>query len=275
MLNIRPVFLRNFASSTHLVPFFKWQHCATVATKAGRFLDAPALSSLSEMLQELKPLRQDSFLRHTHTYTKGKNESMERGETWSNCSLPLSSWFPDITVVSLTFRGLTAGSTALHAIVKYIFYTHSWTVMNCHHYRVQSELLDQKGWYKSRNDSGFVPLFPGPFRRGWGGSLAAWALHISGSSAGGRGLDRMHLPTSRFGLKQMWGSLWLPSVMRTQEHTHTLAHTQITYTKIIADSGIFSRSDTVLCFCGFTVWWTNFVLALKKLIFRYGCFLRE
>lgn len=45
----------------------------------------------------------DSLL--TRTHMKGKNESISRGETWSNCSLPLSSWFPDITVVFLTLRG--------------------------------------------------------------------------------------------------------------------------------------------------------------------------
>lgn len=53
----------------------------------------------------------DSFL--TRTQTKGKNESMSRGETWSNCSLPLSSWFPGVTVVFLTFLGLTPGPRLL------------------------------------------------------------------------------------------------------------------------------------------------------------------
>ena len=39
---------------------------------------------------------------------EGKNESMLRRETRYNRSLPLSSWFPDLTVFILTFLALTA-----------------------------------------------------------------------------------------------------------------------------------------------------------------------
>lgn len=68
----------------------------------------------------------DSFLRGTHT--KGKNESVLRGETWSNCSLPLSSWFPDVTVVFLTFLGLTAGASLSRTqLPREVFATHSCT----------------------------------------------------------------------------------------------------------------------------------------------------
>lgn len=94
-------------------PFF-FKHLGSVSQKQFFFFNHVAHLSNDKIAQRLSPKRAgvpparhckvcprssrtetvetDSFL--THTHTKGKNESMSRGETWSNCSLPLSSWFP-------------------------------------------------------------------------------------------------------------------------------------------------------------------------------------
>ena len=107
--DVHTAFLRTFSSFRRLV------HLSNIAQRLSprrassvhaprvpyRILPTEQFVKGVEMLQELKLLRQTPSLRRTHT--KGKNESMSRGETWSNCSLPLSSRFPDITVVFLTF----------------------------------------------------------------------------------------------------------------------------------------------------------------------------
>lgn len=119
-----------------------------------------------------------------------------------------------------------------------------------------------------------VPI-PGPFRGGRGGSV-----HISGSSRGGRGLDRMHLPTSRFGLNQtgVHSASFLWWGFRST-HTHRHTHLQI-YTKIIADKGflqIFSGTSTVIWFYGFSVrWWTKIDLTMNMNFWIWNfLFLRE
>ncbi|KAG7244704.1 hypothetical protein INR49_029723 [Caranx melampygus] len=81
---------------------------------------------------------------------------------------------------------------------------------------------------------------PRSFRRGWGGALTA--LVISGSSAGGRGVDRtpLYLPQGLASSKQ--GHSLTPICdgdlgTHTHTHTHTYTHTS----RIIAESGFFSN----------------------------------
>lgn len=102
-----------------------------VATKKGQFPWCPIRlitsspeRSLSKRLLCLKNWNRWERLFQTHAHTKGKNESMYRRETWSNCSLPLCSWFPGITVVFLTFLRLTAGPASRHAITQWNLNTH-------------------------------------------------------------------------------------------------------------------------------------------------------
>lgn len=156
--------------------------------------------------------------------TKGKNESMSRGETWSNCSLPLSSWFPGITVVFLTFRGLTAGPTLLHAIAQWNFNTHS-----CISHALSSvDSLTCAQWVTGLNtitDKMTVVLVPCVSRallkklRRVPRSLSPPHLRSRRRRKGSR--SDTSLPTSRFGLKQTGVQSWLLSVMGVQEHTHT------------------------------------------------------
>ena len=223
-------------------PFF-FKHLGSVSQKLFFFFSHVAHPSNDKIAQRLSPKRAgvpparhcevclrssrtetvDSFL--TRTQTRGKNESMSRGETWSNCSLPLSSWFPGITVVFLTFLALTPGLW---------FFAHNLLINRCRSARVCRhrsgvDVPPRSCWAHVNLVTDAVsscPALPGLFG-GWGGSV-----YISGCSTRGRGLDRMCLPTSRFALSQIevysgsflsWG--FRSAHARTHTHTHTHTHT--------------------------------------------------